>query len=550
MSKKDINISNAFYMTPEEIVKYFESKNCKISFDWHEVYAEAHAKAFTVAKMTNADLLKDTQNMLTTAIKEGWSRQKFQKNASELFAKKGWTGFKEMTDTKTGETKKVELGTPRRIKKIFSCNMNSAYAVGRYKEQMEDVDFAPYFQYQCILDNRTRPEHKALHGKVFRYDDPIWQSIYPPNGWNCRCFVKSLSDRDLARKGLKVESSEGHLREISTIVGGEEKTITAYDFSVNGKDYTLKPDAGWDTNLGMHLDETLNKTLDEKISKINSAEIRKEFNLDVTAHDIYQEISKIENIDILTTNYKKYDKIIKSRTEFLEKLNKIYKKNSTQENYKNVLKAFNKYQKSINKQDIILGKYIDNVIKSINTRSKTPLVYGKVGKNLTAEATALKNDLEKLVKNIPTIKFKLQETKDKRSYQKNGTVYLYKFKNVQRTNQTRLTALHEAMHWLEEVETNIGQKSIEFLEKRTINDFEEKLSKLTGNKFYKNWEIAKKDNFFNPYCGKIYKNSQNQYYGTEILSMGLQELISNPIEFYKKDKEYFKFVIGILKGEY
>ena len=216
------------------------------------------------------------------------------------------------------------------------------------------------------------------------------------------------------------------MREISTIVGGEEKTITAYDFSVNGKDYTLKADAGWDTNLGMHLDETLNKTLDEKISKINSAEIRKEFNLDVTAHDIYQEISKIENIDILTTNYKKYDKIIKSRTEFLEKLNKIYKKNSTQENYKNVLKAFNKYQKSINKQDIILGKYIDNVIKSINTRSKTPLVYGKVGKNLTAEATVLKNDLEKLVKNIPTIKFKLQETKDKRSYQKNGTVYLYK----------------------------------------------------------------------------------------------------------------------------
>lgn len=300
----------------------------------------------------------------------------------------------------------------------------------------------------------------------------------------------------------------------------------------------------------MHLDETLNKSLEEKISKINSAEIRKEFNLNVTAHDIYQEIFKIENIDILTTNYKKYDKIIKSRTEFLEKLNKIYKKNSTQENYKNVLKAFNKYQKSINKQDIILGKYIDNVIKSINTRSKTPLVYEKVGKNLTVEATALKNDLEKLVKNIPTVKFKLQETKDKRSYQKKGTVYLYKFKNVKRTNQTRLIALHEAMHWLEEVETNIGLKSIEFLEKRTINDFEEKLSKLTGNKFYKNWEIAKKDNFFNPYCGKIYKNSQNQYYGTEILSMGLQELISNPIEFYKKDKEYFKFVIGILKGEY
>lgn len=215
------------------------------------MYEEAHAKAFTVAKMTNADLLKDTQNLINKAIKEGWSKQKFKKNASELFIKNGWTGTKEVTNPKTGKTKKAELGTPRRIKKIFSCNMNSAYAVGRYKQQMEDVDFAPYFQYQCILDNRTRPAHKAMHGKVFRYDDPIWQTMYPPNGWNCRCFVKSLAENELKKEGLRVESSDGHIKEISTIVGKEEKSLTAYDFNVNGKNYRLVPDAGWNTNLGM-----------------------------------------------------------------------------------------------------------------------------------------------------------------------------------------------------------------------------------------------------------------------------------------------------------
>lgn len=251
MSKKDINMNYAFRLEPSEIVKYFESKGCKISFDWNEVYEDAHAKAFTVAKMTNADLLKDTQTLIDKAIKEGWSSQKFKKVANDLFAKNGWTGTKEVTDPKTGKTKKVELGTPRRIKKIFSCNMNSAYAVGRYKEQMEDVDFAPYFQYMCILDNRTRPEHKAMHGKVFRYDDPIWQTMYPPNGWNCRCFVNSLTPEDIKKQGLTVESSKGKLVEVSTIVGKEEKTLTGYDFNVNGRDFRLVPDAGWNTNLGM-----------------------------------------------------------------------------------------------------------------------------------------------------------------------------------------------------------------------------------------------------------------------------------------------------------
>ena len=171
---------------------------------------------------------------------------------------------------------------------------------------------------------------------------------------------------------------------------------------------------------------------------------------------------------------------------------------------------------------------------------------------MKAEALALKNDLQKLLSNIPanTLNIKkVQIVKNKKKqrrshYDNNGTIHLLK----KSPNKIRLTALHETMHWLEDVDKNIGQKSIVFLKNRTVNDKEEKLSVLTGNSAYKPWEVAKKDNFPNPYCGKIYKNNTNQYLGTEILSMGLQELLSNPIEFYKNDKEYFKFVIGILKG--
>lgn len=252
MAKTDIDLLSAFNLEPTEIVKYFESKNCKISFDWHEVYEEAHAKAFTVAKMTEADLLKDTHKMLTTAIKEGWSEGKFKKNATELFEKKGWVGKKEVINPKTGELQTVELGTPRRIKKIFHCNMTSAYAVGRYKEQMENVDVAPYLQYVAILDGRTRPEHRAMNGKVFRYDDPIWNTMYPPNGWNCRCLVTQLTKGDVRRKNIEVETSDGKIKEVSEVVGDTEKQNTVYTFSKGGNVYHLKPDAGWGTNQALN----------------------------------------------------------------------------------------------------------------------------------------------------------------------------------------------------------------------------------------------------------------------------------------------------------
>lgn len=50
----------------------------------------------------------------------------------------------------------------------------------------------PGYKYMTRNDSRVRAEHAELHGKIFRADDKIWLIIYPPNGWNCRCFVIQL----------------------------------------------------------------------------------------------------------------------------------------------------------------------------------------------------------------------------------------------------------------------------------------------------------------------------------------------------------------------
>lgn len=44
------------------------------------------------------------------------------------------------------------------------------------------------------------------------------------------------------------------------------------------------------------------------------------------------------------------------------------------------------------------------------------------------------------------------------------------------------------------------------------------------------------------YTGKYYRNS------SEVLSMGLEALANNPTGFAKKDPEFCKFILGILRG--
>ena len=200
--------------------------------------------------MTEIDLLNDTKKLLEKSLKEGQSYSQFKKEAESLFAKKGWTGKRIDVDS-NGNAKVVELGTPRRIKKIYDCNMNSAYSVGRYKEMCEEIDVAPYWQYMCIVDGSTRPEHLAMHGKVFKADDSFWSSFFPPNGWGCRCFVRNLTKGEVSRKNLKVEETDGTFSTAKVKVGNEIKEVPTYKFNDGGVERILKPDAGWETNLGV-----------------------------------------------------------------------------------------------------------------------------------------------------------------------------------------------------------------------------------------------------------------------------------------------------------
>ncbi|MDD3236822.1 MAG: phage minor head protein [Candidatus Gastranaerophilales bacterium] len=252
-AKQDIDVKQMFDLPPEKAISYLQNKGYKITNDWRELWEDAHAKSFTIAKMTKLQMLKDTKNTLETALKEGWGEAQTKRELKNMFKSKGWWGKKTIID-ENGEEKEIQLGSNYRVNTIYRQNIQSAFNAGRYLEQLEDVDFAPYFQYEAILDERTRPEHRALNDKVFRYDDPIWAYIYPPNGWGCRCIVRNLTEDEVKNKGLKVEKSDGKLSFKEVIINkdtGDTKPVAVFKTEdMSGRILNFQTDAGWSSNVG------------------------------------------------------------------------------------------------------------------------------------------------------------------------------------------------------------------------------------------------------------------------------------------------------------
>lgn len=182
-------------MPPNEAIAFFEQKGFKTSFAWQDVWQEEHAKAFTVAKMMQRDLLEDTHQALSKAMKDGQTFEQFRKELAPKLKAKGWWGKQEMTDPKTGEVKNVQLGSARRLRTIYDTNMRTSYAHGQWQRIEATKARFPYLMYDAVNDNRTRPEHKAWDKICLPVDHEFWDTHYPPCGWHCRCDVLQFTNR-------------------------------------------------------------------------------------------------------------------------------------------------------------------------------------------------------------------------------------------------------------------------------------------------------------------------------------------------------------------
>lgn len=81
-------------------------------------------------------------------------------------------------------------------KTYLQAEYNNAIASAQMAEKWQGLQAFKYLEYRTVGDDRVRPEHAQLDGLILKSTDPLWNRIYPPNAWNCRCTVIPAADTD------------------------------------------------------------------------------------------------------------------------------------------------------------------------------------------------------------------------------------------------------------------------------------------------------------------------------------------------------------------
>jgi hypothetical protein len=228
---------------PPEASGYFAAKNLRPAFRWGQVWREEHAIAFTIAKMTQLELLAHVQASLQDALDNGTPYAQWAKELTPSLQKAGWWGKKEVVNPVTGELELVQLGSPRRLKLIYQANLASARAAGQWERAQRTKGVAPYFLYVQTSSVDPRDEHLTWVGTLLPVDHPWWAAHFPPNGWRCKCQVRQVSQPEFER------------------LGGERKPAVFQPVAYRRRldDGTKAPpvmvpggiDPGWDTSPGL-----------------------------------------------------------------------------------------------------------------------------------------------------------------------------------------------------------------------------------------------------------------------------------------------------------
>lgn len=500
----------------------------------------------------------------------------------------------------------------RRAELLLRTHTFRGYAVARYRSLMEQVDVFPYWQYKTHGDGRVRPSHAALNGKILPAGHPVWQKIFPPWDWGCRCLVVPMSGREVGRMAEAEKDKVPEARRVWD--GAEADAIHAGDRLPGG--ISILPSQTWGSSpwsvpgtvqhtwqlvqeryghdpavldafrdwaqkteipdLGKTVSEWLGdapaprptpgpqpsptptpKPRKKRVPKPTPtpppAPVQPPAPVPAaprTVQDVGDAVMALKNtrdaaqavennarlsLGSIQADYAAKRNLWQSAALSDDDWNAYVQEHNRRKN-----EASDKLMQAVADKQAVIEQARDKV--AVPAAERGTLAYkpgtvlkGKLGKTVKAWGAVVERFVHRDL--LPLIGVQPYRGRCKCGW--DGTIFV--------SSSTPVSVVaHEITHAIEMQRPAVLDDAVAFLQHRAKGRPAQSLRKLTKSSGYQANEIAFEDEFAQKggshYCGKDYRG-----HATELLTMGIERLYRDPIEFAANDREYFDFVVRTLQ---
>lgn len=160
----------------------------EITQSWAEWAACTREGGFSVKGVADIPLLCDIKSLVENAIPAGMDARRFYYSLQEIYKQRD---------------KKITEWRANRIYRIFFFKFHLEL---KRMQMIESASIAPYWRFMTILDAHANAIERFFHGKIFLYNSPVWNLLYPPVSPYGRARIESISERGFNRGNYTLSS--------------------------------------------------------------------------------------------------------------------------------------------------------------------------------------------------------------------------------------------------------------------------------------------------------------------------------------------------------
>jgi SPP1 gp7 family putative phage head morphogenesis protein len=220
---------------PAEEVFAKARKNPAYLRAYDELEAAEREFAFTVANVSQAEIIADVYEAIERAVRDGTSFETFAEEVTPQL-EESWGGEE-----------------PGRVSTIFRTNVMTSYNQGRYRMMTAPAvkEARPYWRWDVVNDARTSDDICRPIGaaNVVLPQDHAWaRKHYPPLHPNCRTVCTPLTEDEARAEGITRSPPN-----VTPVEGfGAAPSITGSDWEPDPADYPEE--------IGAELEDKLDET--------------------------------------------------------------------------------------------------------------------------------------------------------------------------------------------------------------------------------------------------------------------------------------------------